>query len=84
MIALVEQPIAIATAMAFPKLARERILAGVRSSHTIETMRRPLSALMRIWFASAAGMADAPGRVMPSASAIAVMVEAVPIVMHTP
>ena len=47
-------------------------------------MRRPLSALMRMWFESAAGIADAPGSVMPIASAIAVIVLAVPIVMHTP
>ncbi len=39
---------------------------------------------MRIWLASAAGMDEAPGSVMPSMSARPVMVEAVPMVMHTP
>jgi hypothetical protein len=34
--------------------------------------------------ASAAGIEDAPGSVMPMASAIEVMVEAVPMVMHVP
>ncbi len=39
---------------------------------------------MRGWFESAAGMEEAPGRVMPRASVAAVMVEAVPIVMQCP
>jgi hypothetical protein len=84
MIAFVEQPIAIATAMPFSKLARVRIDAGVSSSQTICTMRCPHCALMRMWFASAAGMADAPGSVMPIASAMPIIVAAVPIVMHVP
>ncbi len=84
MIALVEQPIAIATVMAFSKAFRLWIFCGVRSSHTISTMRRPHSELMRMWPASAAGIDDAPGKVMPIDSAIAVMVEAVPMVMQVP
>ncbi len=60
--ALVLQPMAIAQAMPFSKLARVSIFAGVRSSHTISTMRRPQSALMRMWLASAAGMLEAPGK----------------------
>ncbi len=48
MIALVEQPIAIATVMAFSNAFRVWILAGVKSSHTISTMRRPDSELMRM------------------------------------
>src|SRR5678815_6019018 len=81
MIALVEQPIAIATAIAFSNDARLRIRAGVRSSQTISTMRRPHSADMRAWLTSAAGIDDAPGRLKPIVSAIAVIVLAVPIVM---
>src|SRR3954465_1161143 len=74
MIALVEQPIAIATVMAFSKAFRVWIFAGVKSSHTISTMRRPHSEAMRIWPASAAGIEDAPGSVMPNDSAIALKV----------
>ena len=84
MIALVEQPIAIATVIAFSKAFRVWILLGVRSSHTISTMRRPHSEAMRMWPASAAGIEDAPGSVMPIDSAIAVMVDAVPMVMQVP
>ena len=84
MIALVEQPIAIATTIAFSKALRVWIFCGVRSSHTISTMRRPHSEAMRMWLASAAGIEDAPGSVMPIASAIEVMVEAVPMVMQVP
>ncbi len=61
-----------------------RIWSGVRSSHTISTMRRPAVADMRGWPASGAGMAEAPGNVMPSASAIDIMVAAVPMVMQVP
>ena len=82
--ALVEQPIAIATVMALSNASRVRIFAGVRSSQTISTMRRPDSAAMRMWLASAAGIDEAPGSVMPSASAIAIMVAAVPMVMQVP
>ena len=82
--ALVEQPIAMATAMALPKAARVWIRLGVRSSHTMSTMRRPLSDAKRIWPASAAGIEEPPGSTMPTASAMAVMVEAVPMVMQVP
>ena len=82
--ALVEQPTAMATVMAFRKASRVRILRGVRSSHTMSTMRRPVSEAMRIWLASAAGIDEAPGSVMPSVSAIAIMVAAVPMVMQVP
>src|SRR5690606_38416137 len=84
MMALVEQPRAMATLIAFLKEAADNIFAGPRSSQTISTARRPHSADMRIWLASAAGIDEAPGRVMPIASAIAVMVAAVPIVMQVP
>ena len=82
--ALVEQPTAMAMVMAFRKALRVRTLGGVRSSHTMSTMRRPVSEAMRIWLASAAGIDEAPGRVMPSVSAIAIMVAAVPMVMQVP
>ena len=82
--ALVEQPIAIATAMALPKAARVWMRLGFKSSHTMPTMRRPLSEARRMWPASAAGIEEPPGSTMPTASAIAVMVEAVPIVMQVP
>ena len=39
---------------------------------------------MRGWPASGAGIEEAPGREKPIASAIAVMVAAVPMVMHMP
>ena len=58
--------------------------AGVRSSQIMSTMRRPAAEHMRIWLASAAGIDEAPGKVMPIASAIAVMVLAVPMVMQWP
>ncbi|MCY1249913.1 hypothetical protein D3C81_1607880 [compost metagenome] len=50
----------------------------------MSTMRRPASAHMRIWLASAAGIDEAPGSVMPMASAMAVIVLAVPMVMQVP
>ncbi len=82
--ALVEQPIAMATTIAFSNEARLRIRAGVRSSQTMSTMRRPHSADIRAWPMSAAGIDEAPGSDMPIASAIAVMVLAVPMVMQVP
>jgi hypothetical protein len=39
---------------------------------------------MREWFASTAGIDDAPGKVSPKVSVIAVIVDAVPIVMQCP
>ena len=84
MIALVEHPIAIATAMAFWNAARVWIRLGFKSSCTMATIRRPLSLASRICPASAASTELPPGSTMPTASAIAVMVLAVPIVMHVP
>ena len=57
---------------------------GFRSSHTISTMRRPVSVAMRPWRESAAGIEAAPGSVKPIASAAEVIVDAVPIVMQWP
>ena len=47
-------------------------------------MRRPQSVDMRWWPLSTAGIEEAPGSVKPSASAIDIMVAAVPIVMQVP
>ena len=82
--ALVEQPTAIAAVTALRKAFLLRIFAGVSSSHTMSTMRRPHSDAMRMWLASAAGIEEAPGSDMPSVSAIAIMVAAVPMVMQVP
>ena len=84
MMALVEQPSAMATVMAFSKLWRVRMSEGFWSSHTMSTMRRPQAADMRGWLASGAGMLDAPGKVMPMASAMPIMVAAVPMTMQVP
>src|SRR4051812_49916899 len=74
MIALVEQPIAIATAIAFSNALRVWIVFGVKSSQTISTMRRPHSEAMRIWFASAAGNSGGPRGGHSGGSAVAVLV----------
>ena len=50
----------------------------------MSTIREPASEHIRTWFASIAGSDDAPGKLNPSVSAIAVIVEAVPIVWHVP
>ena len=84
MMALVEQPVAIATVTALRVLASVMILSGVRSSQTISTIRRPQAAAMRLCPASGAGIDDAPGSVRPQPSAIDIMVDAVPMVMQVP
>ena len=50
----------------------------------MSTTRRPVSAAMRPWRESAAGIDAAPGKVKPSASAADVIVDAVPMVMQCP
>src|SRR5690554_8174363 len=70
--------------MALSNEAGERMSEGFRSSQTISTMRRPAAAAIRGWLESAAGMDDAPGSVMPIASAMDIIVAAVPIVMQVP
>ena len=84
MIAFVEQPVAIATVTALRVLADVMILSGVKSSHTISTMRRPQAVDMRLCPASGAGIVDAPGKVSPQPSAILIMVDAVPMVIQVP
>ena len=56
----------------------------MRPSHTIATARSPQSAAICAWPESTAGIDDAPGSVKPSASAIDVIVDAVPIVLQVP
>ena len=70
--------------IALSKDCAVRISEGLRSSHAISTMRRPLRLAMRAWLESAAGIEAAPGSVKPSTSATEVMVEAVPITMQWP
>ena len=82
--ALVEQPVAIATIAALRTAAGVTTRSGVSSSHTMSTMRRPQGADMRWWPESGAGIEEAPGSVSPIASTMAVMVEAVPMVMQVP
>ena len=55
-----------------------------RSSLTMSTMRRPVSWAITRRRLSTAGIAAQPGRLMPSASAMLFMVEAVPITMQCP
>src|SRR5687767_5791972 len=84
MIALVDPPIAMSAVIAFLNDDSDRMSRGLRSSHTISTILRPQLVAIRAWFASTAGIEEAPGNVMPSVSAIAVIVDAVPIVMQWP
>jgi hypothetical protein len=83
-IALVEPPMARWQRIALSTASGRRMSEGLRSSQTISTMRRPEAAHIRGWFASGAGIDEAPGSEKPMASAIAVIVDAVPIVMHMP
>ena len=55
-----------------------------RSSCTIWTIRRPVSCAITRRRLSAAGIAAQPGRLMPSASAIEFIVDAVPITLQWP
>ena len=57
---------------------------GFRLSQTFSTICRPAWAAIRQCEASLAGMDEAPGNVRPRVSAMAVIVEAVPIVMQWP
>ena len=84
MTALVDPPMAMSTVMAFSSAARVMMRDGRRSSRTISTMRRPLISAMARRRESGAGTLAQPGRVMPSASAWLVMVEAVPITVQWP
>jgi len=82
--AFVEPPSARIAVIALSTAAAVAMSRGFRSSHTMSTMRRPVSAASRACRESAAGIDEAPGNVKPSASAADVIVDAVPIVMHVP
>ncbi len=82
--ALVEPPSAPLARTAFRKFSRRRILEMRRSSLTMATMRRPVSWAITLRRLSAAGIAAQPGRLMPSASAIEFMVDAVPMTLQWP
>ena len=80
--AFVDPPIAARARIAFSKEALVITSLGLRSLVTISTIRRPV-----LWAAcnnrlSAAGVPATPGSVIPSASAIIPMVDAVPIVLQ--
>ncbi len=64
--------------------AAVRMRAGRRSSQTSSTARRPDDVAIRACAESGATIDDAPGSEKPSVSAIAIIVEAVPIVMQVP
>ena len=83
-IALVEPPIAISTAVALSKAASVMISRGFKSSHTISTIRRPQAEAIKACAVSTAGIEEAPGRVIPRASDSAIMVAAVPITIQVP
>src|SRR6202789_3806547 len=82
--ALVEPPMAEQATIAFSNAARVRMSDGFKSSCTISTARTPVS--YAIWPRSryGAGIAAHPGNAMPGASAIAFMVDAVPMVLQWP
>ena len=82
--AFVEPPSAMSAMIALSNEAALRKRRGFKSRQMFSTICRPDCAAMRQCDASLAGMEDAPGKVRPSVSAIAVMVEAVPIVMQWP
>jgi hypothetical protein len=75
-------PIAMSTRIAFSKASRVRMRVGRRSSATISTIRFPVASARARRRESAAGIAALPGSVIPSASAIEAIVEAVPMTMQ--
>ena len=81
---LVEPPSASSTRTALSTAPCVMILSGVRSERASATARTPVASAARSRSACTAGIAAVPGRIMPSASAIAAMVEAVPITAQVP
>jgi hypothetical protein len=79
---LVEPPIAELTRIALRKAARVMMSEGLRSSRTISTMRRPVRHAISARSRWGAGIAAPPGNCMPSASASAFIVVAVPMVLQ--
>src|SRR5580658_2846593 len=84
MTALVEPASASTAMIALSKDEVFKMSLGLRSSHTISTIRRPEKLAILGWFESTAGIELAPGKEKPSTSATLVMVEAVPMVMQVP
>ena len=82
---MVEPPSAMSARIALSKAAAVRISEGLgpRAS-AISTARRPDISASARRRESAAGIAALPGRARPSVSAIAAMVDAVPITMQCP
>src|SRR3569832_2955096 len=78
MMALVEPPIAMCTLIALSKAAGVRIFDGVKSSHTMSTIRRPETVAMREWFESGAGIEEKPGSVRPRVLVFVFFVVVVP------
>ena len=81
---LVEPPTAALRTMAFSNASRTNTLDKVRFSRAISTMRIPERWAIAFLRESAAGMAEAPGKVRPKASDMTAMVEAVPMVAQWP
>ncbi len=85
MIALVEPPIAMSLLIALSKALAVRISEGRGPPPCASsTARRPLSSARARRRESGAGIAALPGRVMPRASAIEAIVDAVPMTMQWP
>jgi hypothetical protein len=84
MMALVLQPMAMAQAMPLAKFCAAACAPASGRPTPCRTMRRPHSALMRTWLASAAGMLTGAGQGEAHASAMPIIVAAVPMVMQVP
>ncbi len=84
MAALVEPPSARQAFAALRNEASQRMSPGLMSSHTIWTMRRPAAAAIWCPRESMAGTDELPASDMPSTSASAVIVDAVPMTLQVP
>gem|GEM_PF-2729592 len=82
--ALVEPPIAAIAVIALRKASRVRMRDGRRSSCAISTIRLPVRYAICARSRYGAGIAAHPGNDIPSASATAFMVDAVPMVLQCP
>ena len=84
MVALVEPPMALCTMMALRKAAGVMILETVMFFSTSSMIFRPAYRAYCRMSRMVAGTSAAPGRVMPRASAMHCMVEAVPRKVQAP
>ncbi len=84
MIALVEPPSASSTRSAFSTDFALTIRSGVSFEPISRTAAAPVASAARSRSACTAGIAAVPGMIMPSASAMHAMVEAVPITAQVP